>query len=114
MITVAIFMGAAVTEIVGCVTFLAWLRMDKSALWLAPGPLALALFAYLLTLVESPSAGARIRRLWQEIARRTSQPVEAGGDHRVVLAHLGEKFGVRQASRVVLPCRSCSLRSSKA
>ena len=57
MKTVAIFMGAAVAEIVGCFTFWAWLRMDKSALWLAPGLLALALFAYLLTLVDSPLAG---------------------------------------------------------
>jgi len=46
-----------VAEIVGCFAFWAWLRMGKSALWLAPGMLALAVFAYLLTLVESPFAG---------------------------------------------------------
>jgi small multidrug resistance family-3 protein len=50
-------MGAAVAEIIGCFTFWAWLRMDKSALWLAPGLLALAVFACLLTLVDSPLAG---------------------------------------------------------
>ena len=53
----AIFICAAVAEIVGCFTFWAWLRMDRSAFWLAPGLLALALFAYLLTLVESSFAG---------------------------------------------------------
>ncbi len=32
-------------------------KLDKSVLWLIPGIAALALFAYLLTLVESPFAG---------------------------------------------------------
>lgn len=57
MQSIAAFVGAAVAEIVGCFSFWAWLRLDKSALWLAPGMLALALFAYLLTFVESEFAG---------------------------------------------------------
>ena len=51
------FLGAAVMEIAGCFAFWAWLKLDKTALWLIPGIAALALFAYLLTLVESPFAG---------------------------------------------------------
>lgn len=55
--TPLIYLGAAIAEIAGCFAFWAWLRMDKSALWLIPGFGALALFAYLLTLVDSDHAG---------------------------------------------------------
>jgi small multidrug resistance family-3 protein len=48
---------AAVAEIAGCFAFWAWLRLGKSVLWLAPGMASLALFAYLLTLVDSEAAG---------------------------------------------------------
>ncbi|MFW2852755.1 YnfA family protein [Sphingomonas sp. TX0543] len=51
------FVGAAFAEIVGCFAFWAWLRLGKSAWWVAPGVLSLCLFAYLLTLVESAAAG---------------------------------------------------------
>jgi small multidrug resistance family-3 protein len=57
MTSILAFVGAAVMEIAGCFAFWAWLKLDKSALWLIPGVAALALFAYLLTLVESPVAG---------------------------------------------------------
>jgi small multidrug resistance family-3 protein len=57
MPTIAAYIGAAIAEIAGCFAFWAWLRLDKSALWLAPGMVSLALFAYLLTLVESDAAG---------------------------------------------------------
>ncbi|MBX9457384.1 MAG: YnfA family protein [Rhizobium sp.] len=57
MPTVAAYIGAALAEIAGCFAFWAWLRMDKSPLWLVPGMLSLALFAYFLTLVESDAAG---------------------------------------------------------
>jgi small multidrug resistance family-3 protein len=36
---------------------LAWLRMDKHIGWLLPGLLSLALFAWLLTLVDAEHAG---------------------------------------------------------
>lgn len=52
-----IYLAAAIAEIAGCFAFWAWLRMDKSPLWLAPGILSLALFAWLLTLVDSEYAG---------------------------------------------------------
>ncbi len=57
MRTVAVFIGAAFAEIGGCFAFWAWLRLGASAWWLAPGIGALALFAYLLTLTQSPAAG---------------------------------------------------------
>ncbi|MBR1090730.1 YnfA family protein [Bradyrhizobium manausense] len=57
MITMLAYVGAAIAEIAGCFAFWAWLRLGKSALWLAPGMASLALFAYLLTLVDSDAAG---------------------------------------------------------
>jgi small multidrug resistance family-3 protein len=52
-----IYAGAALAEIAGCFSFWAWLRLGKSHLWLVPGMGALALFAYLLTLVPMDAAG---------------------------------------------------------
>jgi small multidrug resistance family-3 protein len=57
MMSLLAFLGAAVAEIAGCFAFWLWLRLDKSPLWLIPGLAALALFAYLLTLADSPLAG---------------------------------------------------------
>ncbi|MGO4625208.1 YnfA family protein [Ensifer sp. 2YAB10] len=48
---------AALAEIAGCFAFWAWLKLDKSILWLVPGMVSLALFAWLLTLIDSPAAG---------------------------------------------------------
>ena len=55
--TALIFLGAALAEIAGCFAFWAWLRQGKSMLWLAPGFVALVVFAYLLTLIPSDHAG---------------------------------------------------------
>ncbi len=49
--------GAAAAEIAGCFAFWAWLRLGKSVWWVVPGMLSLAVFAYLLTLVQSDFAG---------------------------------------------------------
>ncbi len=57
MTSIAAFIGAALAEIAGCFAFWAWLKLDKSPLWLIPGILALALFAFLLTRAESDAAG---------------------------------------------------------
>lgn len=57
MKTISLYALAAITEIAGCFAFWAWLRLGKSALWIAPGLVSLALFAWLLTLVESAFAG---------------------------------------------------------
>jgi small multidrug resistance family-3 protein len=53
----AIYAAAALAEIAGCFAFWAWLRLDRSALWLFPGVLALALFALLLTRIDVAFAG---------------------------------------------------------
>lgn len=51
------FVLAAVCEIAGCYAFWAWLRLDRSVWWLAPGMVALAVFAYALTRVDAAYAG---------------------------------------------------------
>ena len=55
--SVVIYLAAALAEIAGCFAFWAWLRLDRSVWWVAPGLVSLALFAWLLTLVESEAAG---------------------------------------------------------
>jgi small multidrug resistance family-3 protein len=55
--TVLAYILAAIAEIAGCFAFWAWLKLGKSALWLLPGMASLALFAWLLTLVDSGQAG---------------------------------------------------------
>ena len=55
--TALIYPVAALAEIAGCFSFWMWLRLDKSAWWIAPGGLALITFAWLLTMVESDAAG---------------------------------------------------------
>ena len=57
MLTAAAYVGAALAEIAGCFAFWAWARLDKPAWWLLPGLASLALFAWLLTLVDSQAAG---------------------------------------------------------
>lgn len=52
-----IYALAALAEIAGCFAFWAWIRLDHSPLWLFPGIVSLALFAYLLTRVDSEAAG---------------------------------------------------------
>ena len=48
---------AALAEIAGCFAFWAWLRLDRSPLWLLPGLFSLAVFAWLLPLIPSDAAG---------------------------------------------------------
>lgn len=55
--TLAIYAAAAICEIAGCFSFWAWLRLGRSPWLLAPGMLTLALFAYLLTRIDSSAAG---------------------------------------------------------
>lgn len=57
MKSILLYLGAAVAEIAGCFAFWAWLRLGKPVWWLLPGGLALALFAYLLSHIESGFAG---------------------------------------------------------
>jgi small multidrug resistance family-3 protein len=55
--SLAAYVGAAFAEIAGCFAFWAWLRLDRSPLWLLPGLAFLALFAFLLTRVDLAFAG---------------------------------------------------------
>ena len=55
--TILIYAFAALAEIAGCFSFWAWLRLDKSVWWVLPGIFSLAVFAWLLTLVDTPVAG---------------------------------------------------------
>ena len=57
MPTILIYALAALAEIAGCFAFWSWLRMGKSMLWLAPGLVSLAAFAWLLTLIPADTAG---------------------------------------------------------
>lgn len=57
MSTLAIFALTAVLEIAGCFAFWAWARQGASALWLAPGVIALIGFAWLLTRIDAEFAG---------------------------------------------------------
>jgi small multidrug resistance family-3 protein len=57
MITWLSFAGAAVLEIAGCFAFWAVMRTGASPVWLIPGTVALALFAYLLTVLPMTHAG---------------------------------------------------------
>lgn len=52
-----LFIAAALFEIAGCFAFWAWLRLDRSPLWILPGIVCLALFAFLLTRADSAFAG---------------------------------------------------------
>jgi hypothetical protein len=51
------YVGAAFLEIAGCFAVWAWIRLGASPWWLVPGALALAAFAFLLTLIEVDAAG---------------------------------------------------------
>lgn len=55
--TLAFYILAAFAEIGGCFAFWAVLRLGRSPLWLAPGAVSLALFAWALTRVDADAAG---------------------------------------------------------
>ncbi|HEX7873937.1 MAG TPA: YnfA family protein [Sphingobium sp.] len=55
--TVLAYIAAALAEIAGCFAFWSWLRLGKSIWLLVPGLASLALFAWLLTLVDTGHAG---------------------------------------------------------
>jgi len=48
---------AALGKIGGCFAFWAWLRMNKSPLWIAPGLVSLIIFALALTRIDVNNAG---------------------------------------------------------
>ena len=52
-----VYMAAAFAEIAGCFTFWRWARAGGLALWLAPGVACVVVFAFLLTRIDSDTAG---------------------------------------------------------
>lgn len=52
-----IYFLAAFFEILGCYSFWAFFKLDKSSLWLLVGIVSLAIFAYLLTKINLEFAG---------------------------------------------------------
>lgn len=56
-VSAIVYIAAALAEIAGCFAFWGWLRMDRPAWWIVPGLGFLALFAWLLTLVDAAHAG---------------------------------------------------------
>jgi len=55
--TALVYVCAAVAEIAGSFAFWAWLRLDKSILWVLPGIVSLIIFAALLTRIDAAFAG---------------------------------------------------------
>lgn len=53
---VIVYILAALAEIGGCFSFWLWLREGKPAWWLVPAMICLALFGWLLTLIDTPAA----------------------------------------------------------
>ncbi len=51
------FAVAAVAEIFGCYSFWLCLRLGRSPLWLLPGTISLAVFALVLTRIDTAYAG---------------------------------------------------------
>jgi small multidrug resistance family-3 protein len=57
VLSLPVFVLAALAEIAGCYAVWIWARQGASALWLFPGLASLAVFAFALTRVESDFAG---------------------------------------------------------
>jgi small multidrug resistance family-3 protein len=55
--TLLVYALASLFEIAGCFSIWAWLRLDRSGLWILPGLACLAVFAWLLTLSPQAAAG---------------------------------------------------------
>ncbi len=57
MKAIAWYALAALAEIGGCFSFWAWLKQNKSGVWIVPGLCSLAFFAFILTRIEVEYAG---------------------------------------------------------
>lgn len=53
MRTFLLYVATALAEIIGCYLPWLWLKQERSAWWLVPAAISLAVFAWLLTLHES-------------------------------------------------------------
>jgi small multidrug resistance family-3 protein len=57
MMTIAVYLGAALAEIGGCFAFWMWLRLGRSPWWGVLGTVSLMIFGLLLTRAEAAFAG---------------------------------------------------------
>ena len=57
MMTIAVYLGAAIAEIGGCFAFWMWLRLGRSPWWGVLGTVSLMIFGLLLTRAEAAFAG---------------------------------------------------------
>jgi small multidrug resistance family-3 protein len=57
VLALGIYLAAGFAEIAGCFAFWSWLKLGRSPLWLVPGAASLMLFAWLLTRIDSDTAG---------------------------------------------------------
>lgn len=81
MQNVAWFLVAAACEIAGCYAAWMWLRLGRSAWWVAPGAVSLLVFAVALTRVDAAFAGRAFAAyggiyivgslLWMALVERT-------------------------------------------
>jgi len=82
MQNVLLFIVAAVCEIAGCYAAWMWLRLGRSAWWLAPGAVSLIVFALALTRVDTVFAGRAFAAyggvyivsslVWMRVVERTT------------------------------------------
>ncbi len=57
VLALGIYLAAGFAEIAGCFSFWSWLKLGRSPVWLIPGVASLMLFAWLLTRIDSDTAG---------------------------------------------------------
>jgi small multidrug resistance family-3 protein len=90
------FVVAAVCEIAGCYTAWMWLRLGRSAWWLAPGTISLLVFALALTRVDAAFAGRAFAAyggvyiasslVWMAVVERTAPRITDYAGAAVCLA----------------------------
>jgi small multidrug resistance family-3 protein len=79
--TTMLFVLTACAEILGCYTVYLWLKTARSRWWLVPGAVSLGLFAWLLTLHPSRSAG-RIYAAYGGVYIATAMLWQWGVEHQ--------------------------------
>ena len=102
--TLAIYVGAALAEILGCFAVWTWMRQGASPLWLVPGLLSLAVFAWLLTLALSDFADLHLAHSWEplspEMMRLWSDTEDAGEiANQVNVEHLRHQEGFERLAQ---------------
>jgi len=87
--TLALYVAAATAEIAGCFAFWAWLRLERSVWWVAPGLIGLVLFALLLTRIDSAFAG----RVFAVLAAAwlVALALAVAGEHHVLRMEIAQE-----------------------